>query len=102
MPRPEKPIPGDGPVADLAYALRAARVQAGRPSYKKLAPKAFCSASLLADAASGQRCPSWRVVQSYVIACSTDPEAPKADLKAFKDLWAKADKSDRAARRAAR
>ena len=102
MPRPEKPIPGDGPVADLAHALRAARDQAGNPPYWKLAGEAFCSASVLAEAASGQRCPTWRAAKSYVTACSADPEALRADLKALRDLWEKANKSDRAAQRAAR
>jgi hypothetical protein len=94
MARPEKPITGDGPVADLARALRAARVQAGTPSYKELARKAFGSASVLAEAASGQRCPSWHVVESFGAACD-------ADLKSLRSLWIKADKSDRAGRRAA-
>jgi hypothetical protein len=99
--RPEKPIPGDGPVADLAHALRAARDQAGNPPHWKLAGKAFCSASVLAEAASGQRCPTWHAAKSYVTACSADPEALKAALKVLRDLWEKASKSDRAARRAA-
>ncbi len=101
MARPEKPVIGDGPVADLAHALRAARAQAGNPPYQKLAGKAFCSASVLAEAASGQRCPTWHVAKSYVTACSTDPEALRAGLKALRDLWEKASKSDRARRRAA-
>jgi hypothetical protein len=95
MPRPEKPITGDGPVPDLARALRAARVQAGTPSYKELEPVALCSASVLAEAATGQRCPTWHVTKSFGDACG-------ADLKALKSLWLKANRSDQAGRRAAR
>jgi hypothetical protein len=94
MARPQNPITEPGPVADLARELRAARERAGipAPTYRELAKKAHRSASVLADAASGHRCPTWEVTRSFLSACGADPEA-------LRELWSEADKSDRARKR---
>jgi hypothetical protein len=82
-------------VAELARELRAARERAGTPAYRELAKKAHRSASVLADAASGRRCPTWEVTKSFLSACGADSEALQA-------LWTEADESDRARRLAPR
>lgn len=74
MARPEKPIVGDGPVAELARELRRLRELAGQPAYHVLAAKAHHSRSILAAAAAGHRCPTWNVTRDFVLACGADPE----------------------------
>jgi hypothetical protein len=69
MPRPETEITWPGPVADLARALRDIRARAGGPAYRKMAENAHVSASVLADAAHGIRCPTWDVVKAYILVC---------------------------------
>jgi hypothetical protein len=95
MARPEKPITEEGPVADLARALREVRARAGSPPYRDLAAEAHRSASVLADAASGERCPTWPVTESFAAACGADPES-------FRSLWSAAHEHDQAHRRPAR
>jgi hypothetical protein len=95
MGRPERPITGKGPVADLARALRNLRARAGNPPYKDLAWLANYSAAVLADAAGGTKCPTWEATWSLVQACGGDP----ADVR---PLWEKADRDERAARHAKR
>jgi hypothetical protein len=95
MARPENSITEQGPVANLARALREVRARAGSPTYRNLAEKALHSASVLADAASGKHCPTWRVTESFAAACGADPET-------LRSLWAEANKHDRARRQAAR
>jgi hypothetical protein len=84
MPRPENPIPGDGPLADLARALRQLRERTGRRGYRELAAKTHYSASVLADAAAGKNCPTWDAVSMFAQACGkgTDDE--------LRGLWVKA------------
>ncbi|MFI9846701.1 hypothetical protein ACIHFD_57440 [Nonomuraea sp. NPDC051941] len=69
MARPEKPITWDGPVADLARALRTVRERAGSPPYRAMGQLVHRSVSVLADAAAGHRCPTWQVASAYVQAC---------------------------------
>ena len=93
--RPEKPIAGKGPVADLARALRELRARAGTPAYKRLSTRTNYSNAVLAAAAAGNRCPTWDVTRSLVQACDGDP----ADVR---PLWEQADLAERAARHAER
>jgi hypothetical protein len=92
--RPEKPILGGGA---LAKELRATRElagmmsSAGKPTYRELAQKAACAPSVLAAAASGRRCPSWQITKAFVTACGQDPER-------VRQLWANADRAQRARR----
>jgi hypothetical protein len=88
MPRPENPITWEGPVADLARALRHAREQAGLPTYRTLAESTHYSASVLADAAAGRDCPTWEVTRAFTAACG----ASEAMLE---PLWSKASKAAR-------
>lgn len=73
MARPEKPITGTGPVADLARELRKLRREAGNPSYREMANRAHYSPSVLSQAASGYRLPRQRTVIAYAVACGGDP-----------------------------
>jgi hypothetical protein len=99
MARPEAPITGTGPVADLARALRRLRDQAGPPDYRALARKAGFSASTLADAAAGRACPSLDVARAFAGACG----ASSGELAAVEVLWDTASKAHKTARaRAAR
>lgn len=95
MGRPEKPITGNGPVADLALALRELRAGAGNPPYKRLSMTANYTKAVLAAAANGNRCPTWDVTRSLVQACGGNPVD-------FRPLWEKADHAERVARHADR
>jgi hypothetical protein len=86
--RPQKPIENDGPVAELAVALRSAREQAGEPGYRDMARNAHVSHAVLAAAAAGTRCPTWEMVKAYAGACGADPAA-------FMSLWQRADHEQR-------
>jgi hypothetical protein len=89
--RPENPITEDGPVAELARALRQAREQAGQPSYRALAQRTHYSPSVLAAAADGRYCPTWGVTSAFLQACG----AGEADLR---PLWEKASTAARKSR----
>lgn len=90
--RPESPVPGNGPVAELARALRQIRDRAGRPPYRTLAWAAHTSSTALNDAAAGRTCPTWEVVEAFTRACGENPEG-------MRPLWLKADAATRAGRR---
>ncbi|MEV5561244.1 helix-turn-helix transcriptional regulator [Nonomuraea wenchangensis] len=89
MGRPESPITGDGPVAELARALRELRARAGR-TYRDMAEDPACLSrfSLLAEAARGRACPTWRVLEDFVTACGERP----AD---WRELWERAHRTPR-------
>jgi helix-turn-helix protein len=87
MPRPEKQISGDGPVAELARALRALRARAGL-TYDQMAATGLCSKPSLAAAATGNRCPTWYVTEAYARACGVDPET-------VRPLWDEAGRAER-------
>ncbi len=72
MARPERPIEGDGPLAQFARALRALRRQAGTPPYRSMARTVGMSPSALAEAASAVMQPTWSLTEAYVRACSGD------------------------------
>ena len=70
MGRRENPInPATGALARFAAQLRELRVQAGSPTYRELALRAFYSASTLSQAASGTVVPSREVTLALVSAC---------------------------------
>ena len=94
MPRPENPITGSGPAADLARELRRLRDSAGRPGYRDLGIKACFGPSTLADAARGRVRPTWPVARAFAEACG----AGEADLDRVQALWVKADKAERRSR----
>ena len=89
MGRPERPIVGSGPAADLARDLRRVRREAGI-TYDKLARDAHFSKSVLSCAANGRSpLPAWSLTWAYACACGVSPT-----LKAeWRDKWeaAKAD-----------
>lgn len=72
MPRPERPIQGDSPLARFARDLRDLRRQAGTPPYRSMARTVGMSPSALADAASAVTQPTWSLTEAYVRACSGD------------------------------
>ena len=68
--RPERTLdPAAGPVASLAAQLRELREDAGRPSYRELARRAFYSHSALSQAAAGRELPSLAVTLAFAQAC---------------------------------
>ncbi|GAA4232658.1 hypothetical protein GCM10022254_33150 [Actinomadura meridiana] len=84
MPRPENPLdPTAGPVAAFAVALRRLRADAGGISYRAMATRSFYGYTTLAEAASGQRFPSWEVTRAYVLACG-------GDLREWERRWREA------------
>ncbi|MFY1619426.1 helix-turn-helix domain-containing protein [Micromonospora sp. WMMD736] len=73
MARHERPVdPTAGPLSSFAHELRKLRVEAGNPTYRRLAEVAGYSASTLSAAASGVRQPSLDVLLAYVGACAGD------------------------------
>jgi hypothetical protein len=80
-----KPAPGDGPLADLARALRLLRDRTGR-TYRELAPTANYSA-----AATGTSCPTLTLVLAYARGCA----ASLSEVATLRALWAKADAARR-------
>jgi transcriptional regulator with XRE-family HTH domain len=73
MGRRENPIdPATGALARFAAELRELRAQAGSPTYRELALRAFYSASTLSQAASGTVIPSREVTLALVSACGGD------------------------------
>jgi hypothetical protein len=85
MPRPEKPVPGDGPLADLAWKLRWLKDRTAR-TYRDLAPTANYSPAQLAAAAAGTSCPTLTLVLAYARACGASPP----EVAQLRALWAKA------------
>lgn len=74
MGRREIPVdPFEGPAQRFAHRLRKLRQEAGGITYRTMAARAGCSATVLSQAASGVRLPTWPVVQAYVSACGGDP-----------------------------
>ena len=90
--RPERPVLGTGPVAELARELRRIRDRAGQPPYRDLAQAALTSSTVLNDAAAGRACPTWEVVEAFVRACGEKPDS-------VRPLWKKANAKGRAGRR---
>jgi Helix-turn-helix domain len=74
MARPEAEIEGEGPVQDLALALRRLRADAGTPTYRQMADESNYSVSVLAAAAGGKWCPTWDAVRAFTRACGADPQ----------------------------
>jgi hypothetical protein len=76
MPRPERSLdPSSGPLARFAADLRQLRMDAGTPTYSKLATRTRYSASALSSAASGDKLPTVEVTLAYVEACGGDGAA---------------------------
>ncbi len=74
MGRPERQLSGeDTPLTEFAGRLRALRLAAGQPSYRRLAVLTHYSAATLARAAGGQALPSLEVALAYAAACGGDP-----------------------------
>src|SRR5579863_3113495 len=91
--RPEKPIPaGVTPLSELARRLRAARLAAGEPSYRRLSELSHYSAATLARAAGGRQLPSLDAAMAYAAACGADAEEMRI-------LWARAASSLRSGKR---
>jgi hypothetical protein len=71
----ERLDPGAGPgkvAGDFALALRQLRDAAGRPSFRRMASRAHCSAATLCRAVAGDRLPGLEVTLAFVAACDGD------------------------------
>src|SRR5437899_6673288 len=80
MPRPERLISEQGPVADLARELRLLR---GGQGYRALAARANFSVSTLSKAANGRELPTKEVVLAFATACG----ATKDQQDHIEALW---------------
>lgn len=75
MGRKLNPIKDTGPVGQFATRLRARQAQVvPRPTYRGLAKLCHYSHSVLADAANGEKLPTWEVTEAFVRACGADDE----------------------------
>lgn len=73
MARREKPLdPADGALGRFAAGSRRLRADARSPAYRTLAQRAYYSAAVLSQAASGRTVPSLPVVTAYVRAGGGD------------------------------
>ncbi len=91
MPRPEKPIRTVGPVAVFAQRLRDLRTASGR-TYRQMARVARYADGTLADAARGEKMPTWPLTRGYIKACGITDE--KATLQWERD-WRTAKQASR-------
>uniref|UniRef100_UPI003F4930B3 hypothetical protein n=1 Tax=Amycolatopsis sp. CA-293810 TaxID=3239926 RepID=UPI003F4930B3 len=80
MGRSEKPISGEGPLADFARRLRTARAEAGMPTYRSMQTRANYSHAVLAQAAGGDKLPSWEVTKAYLQALTARGEGDRFEL----------------------
>jgi WD40 repeat protein/transcriptional regulator with XRE-family HTH domain len=82
--RPESPLdPGEGPLQRLAHGLRKLRIEAGSPTYRRMAARTGAGASTLSQAAAGERLPTLATVLAYARACG-------GDLKEWEQHWRQA------------
>ncbi|GAB3654549.1 hypothetical protein GCM10027589_13270 [Actinocorallia lasiicapitis] len=73
MGRPETRLsPSTEPLQYFAQELRSLRINAGKPSYRKLAGQANYSSTSLSEAARGLSLPSLDVTLAFVTACGGD------------------------------
>lgn len=87
MARPQNPVSGTGPAADLARQLRLLREHAGL-TLRQLAATTGLSTATLSVAQAGQRVPSWKVCEAFVKACG-------GNLDDWRERWKYADNLSR-------
>jgi hypothetical protein len=68
VPRPERPIDPDWPLAELAGGLRDMRRKCNI-TYREMARMTNYGKTVLSAAADGRSLPTWEVVKAYVLAC---------------------------------
>jgi transcriptional regulator with XRE-family HTH domain len=85
MTRPEVPITNDGPLAEFARDLRAARAAADI-TYRQMAERTNYSVSILSSAANGRQRPTWDVAWAYLHACKVSD----ADRRSWHRRWSRA------------
>jgi hypothetical protein len=89
MGRDKNPVAGQGPLASFVMELRQARVDAGKPSYRKMAAKVHAAFGHLAGVDRGNRHPTWDSTVLYLKGCDiTDP----AELKIWHKKWDEAER----------
>jgi hypothetical protein len=97
MGRPERQLSGEvTPLTEFAGRLRALRLAAGQPSYRRLAATTHYSAATLARAAGGQALPSLEVALAYATACGGDAGEWQQTWAAV-ETWTKSRPADLAA-----
>jgi len=73
VPRPERPLhPHLDPLHAFAARLRALRSAAGNPTYGRMARLTGRSSTALAEAAGGDKIPTWETLHAYATACNVD------------------------------
>src|SRR3954464_5305008 len=73
MARPEREVdPNSGPLGEFAVQLRKLRLEAGEPTYLRMARATGRSRTALAEAAGGDHLATWETVHAYVTACGGD------------------------------
>jgi transcriptional regulator with XRE-family HTH domain len=77
MPRPQKPVDPDSPLADFALGLRALRSKQGL-TYRKMAEVTNFGITSLSRAADGRLLPTLDVTLAYVTACGGSPDEWRA------------------------
>jgi hypothetical protein len=83
MGRKEAPINGTSPLAHWARRPRQRREQAGSPRYRAMRDIAHFSHSVLAEAASGRKLPSWEVTEGYLTALGDLDPGELAEWKSY-------------------
>ncbi|GAA2321005.1 hypothetical protein Scani_01780 [Streptomyces caniferus] len=85
---PEPQTRGDASTSALTFASRIGELheRAGRPPLRELAQRTGVSAPTLSRALSGEKVPSWRVVEMIMSAFTVDDD----DREALRGLWVQA------------
>ncbi|WRZ95571.1 hypothetical protein OHB54_45165 [Streptomyces sp. NBC_01007] len=93
MGRREVPVdPAAGPVQRFAHELRKLRRESPELTYRMMAQRTPYSASVLSEAAAGERLPTLPVVKAYVQACG-------GDVAQWQERWQQAAAEERSAAR---
>jgi len=84
MGRKRKPIEDRGPIGQFAGRLRT-RQEQEEPglTYREMGRRVHCSHSILAEAAGGQKFPTWERTELFVRACGAD----EAEVKRWHAKW---------------
>src|SRR5919198_5701970 len=84
MGRTETPVdPAGGPLQRFAYDLQVLRRQAGEPPYRTMARRVGLSATVLSQAAKGDRLPTLQTTLAFIRACGGDA----ADERRWQHRW---------------
>jgi hypothetical protein len=92
VPRPERPLhPHLDPLHAFAARLRALRSAAGNPTYSRMARLTGRSSTALAEAAGGDKIPTWETLEAYATACNVNSFTLVEEWETLHDLRDSAD-----------